>query len=265
MSDNDARASRLVSARQKAIGLSAYPGTLPSSVDEAYAIQDLAIAAWPDAIVGWKVGGVNREWGDRLSLRYIMGPIFYGSVREASEAATPMPVFANGFAAVEAEITAIIGQDAPPEKTAYSHSEARDFVSSLSVSAEIASSPFTGINEFGPLVTISDFGNNNGLILGTEIPNWQDLSYEAWAFEAQINGRSVGAASPQEGATIEAVRFALETAARRGIPLKAGMKISTGAITGIHQADAGDQAEIIFQGATVISLKLTPAIGQTVA
>ena len=37
------------------------------------------------------------------------------------------------------------------------------------IGIEIASSPLVNINDYGPAVVASDFGNNAGLLLGAEI------------------------------------------------------------------------------------------------
>ncbi|MDP2117545.1 MAG: 2-keto-4-pentenoate hydratase, partial [Brevundimonas sp.] len=47
-------ARAFVEARRSARALATYPGTAPESLEAAYAIQDDAIALWPDRIAGWK-------------------------------------------------------------------------------------------------------------------------------------------------------------------------------------------------------------------
>ncbi len=171
-----------------------------------------------------------------------------------------LAVFGEGFAAVEGEVTAVIGKDVPAGKTDFTTEDALEFIESLHLGVEVASSPFPGINDFGPLVTISDFGNNYGLILGKEIPDWREMSLADWMFETEINGETVGKATPEglPGGPVESVRFLLENTARRGFPVKAGMMILTGAVTGVHEAHAGDTASVTLNGDKV-SLKLVEA------
>ena len=52
--DDIARA--FVEARNAGTGLPDYPGALPQSLDEAYAIQERAISLFGAPVVGWKVG-----------------------------------------------------------------------------------------------------------------------------------------------------------------------------------------------------------------
>ena len=48
----DARASAFVEARLAGRSLPVYPGDMPDSLEEAYAIQSAAISAWPDRVAG---------------------------------------------------------------------------------------------------------------------------------------------------------------------------------------------------------------------
>ena len=51
-------AGRFLDARRSAGSLDAYPGAMPTTLEEAYAIQDEAIARWQRPVIGWKVGRV---------------------------------------------------------------------------------------------------------------------------------------------------------------------------------------------------------------
>ena len=91
-----------------------------------------------------------------------------------------MPVFAEGFAAGEAEFLLRIGAAPPAGKTGFTLDEAADLIGAVHVGIEIASSPLGAINELGPIAVISDFGNNNGLVVGPEIPDWRTSGFEQW-------------------------------------------------------------------------------------
>jgi len=105
-------------------------------------------------------------------------------------------------------------------------------------------------------VTISDFGNNNGLIVGSELSDYDETKLENWDVETIINGNSMGVKSPP--GPLLSFRFVLQNTARRGMPLKKGMAITTGAITGVHQAYSWDTSEITCTGAADIKLALVP-------
>ncbi|WP_018149406.1 2-keto-4-pentenoate hydratase [Henriciella marina] len=259
-SSADMRAQTFVDARLSGSVVSVYPGEKPAGLDEAYRIQDQAIDAFPATLTGWKVGGINGRWRESVGVDRLVGPVFDTYTHTFSGQTISMPVFADGFAAVEAEVVATIARDVPEDQKSFSTDDAVAFIKSLHVGIEIASSPFPEINEHGPLVTISDFGNNRGLITGEVIPGWFSLAIEDWVFETVLNGKTVGRSAPlgMPGGPVESVRFALENTARRGRPIKAGMRILTGAATGVHQAFAGDEATITLAGQHAISCRLVP-------
>lgn len=247
-SDNVTRIARsFVEARRAGTALPDYPGTMPAALDDAYAVQDAAIALAGGKIVGWKVGRINPpiDGIDRLA-----GPIFATTIATANGAELAMPVFGDGFAAAEAEFLLRIGAAPDPAKTDYTIDEARELIDAVHVGIEIASSPFPGINEHGPTVTISDFGNNNGLVVGEAIDGWRDIDLDSWPVEFRINGKHVGAATTATmlDGPFGAARFLFEAIAARGIALTPGQWISTGAVTGVHPVAIGDRVEASFDG-----------------
>ena len=253
-------ARRLVRARLQATALPDYPGALPPSLDAGYASQDAAIAMWPARVAGWKVGKIPDAWLARMGEERLVGPIFEDAVQQAlSGEAAGFAVIAGGFAAVEAEFVFRLGADAPVGKTAWTDDEALALVDALLVGAELAGSPLPRINDLGPAVVVSDFGNNAGLILGPPVPEWrrmlgtleQDLRCET-AIDGEVVGS--GRASDIAGGLVAALRFALARCARRGMPLRAGQLVSTGAATGIHDIRAGQQARVSFDGIGEIAI-----------
>jgi len=259
-SDSWEIARRLVRARLQATALPDYPGALPPTLDAGYASQDAAIAMWPTPVAGWKVGKIPDAWLARMGEERLVGPIFEDAVRQAlPDDAAGFAVIDGGFAAVEAEFVFRLGADAPPGKTAWTDDEALALVETLLVGVELAGSPLPRINDLGPAVVVSDFGNNAGLILGPPVPEWrrmlgtleQDLRCET-AIDGEVVGS--GRASDIAGGLVAALRFALARCARRGMPLRAGQVVSTGAATGIHDIRAGQQAQVSFDGIGEISV-----------
>jgi 2-keto-4-pentenoate hydratase len=246
--DNIARIARsFVEARRTGTGMPEYPGTMPAGLNHAYAVQDAAIALDGGRVAGWKVGRINPPLNgiDRLA-----GPILAVTVAVANGAALAMPVFRDGFAAAEAEFLLRIATTPDPAKTEYTIDEARGLIDAVHVGIEIASSPFPGINQHGPTVTISDFGNNNGLVVGAAIDGWRELDLDTWPVELRINDERVGAdttATMLDG-PFGAARFLFELMAARRIALSPGQWISTGAVTGVHPVAIGDRVEARFDG-----------------
>jgi len=249
----DARraAAEFVKARRSAGAFETYPGPLPSDLDSAYRCQDEAIALWDDTIAGWKVGWIPDPLSQQFGSQRLVGPIFSRALRHVKGGdKVEAPMFARGFAAIEAEFVFRIARDAPPAVADWTPETARRFVDGMFVGIEIASSPLQNINDFGPVVVVSDFGNNAGLLLGPEVPGWQSRSLESLHCMSRIDGVVVGegTAAAVSGGPLAALAFALRCNARRGRPLRAGDYITTGATTGIHTIAAGQSAEVVFSG-----------------
>lgn len=263
-SDSRATIARtFVEARTKARALPEYPGQIPEGMDAAYAIQDEAIGLWDDQIAGWKIGRIPDAWLERLNAPRLAGPIFRRAVWTATEGQTvDFPVFEGGFAAVEAEFILKLSKDAPAERTDWTAEDAAQLVETLVVGVEPAGSPLATINVLGPPVVASDFGNNAGLILGQDVPDWRDRLMDLTC-ETFIEGQSVGkgGAATIPGGPLEALAFLLNLNARRGRPLKAGNLISTGAATGIHDIVAGQSSRVVFHGVGEILCRAVPAKG----
>jgi 2-keto-4-pentenoate hydratase len=258
-SDVEAIAARLVQARRGAEGLEQFPYRLPVDAAEAYACQEAAIALWPDTVAGWKVGWVGEEWRGQFPQERLVGPVFARSLRMARVGeVVEADIFAQGFAAVEAEFVFRIGADAPPGRTAWTTDDAAGMVASMHMAIEIASSPLATINALGPKGIVADFGNNAGLIVGAPIPDWRKRDVATLRSSTSINGKLAGSGGAESlsGGPLAALAFALGQCARLGLPLRAGQFICTGATTGIHAVTVGDEAEVVFEGTGKLQCRL---------
>jgi 2-keto-4-pentenoate hydratase len=242
-------ASAFVHARRTAQSLADYPGTLPQGLAEAYAVQDQAIPLFGGDIAGWKVGRINPPQLEQLGVSRLSGPIFAAAVHTAANGQIPEGhIFDKGFGAAESEFVYRIGTAPQTGQTKFTIDDAVDLIDTAYCGIEIASSPFAGINAMGPLVTISDFGNNNGLMLGPEIPDWRDADIENWEVTTLIDGQSAGSgkAASFPGGPLESVRFLIENLVGRGLAVEPGLLISSGAVSGVHEVIAGQSVEARF-------------------
>ncbi len=254
-------ADGFVGARRQGRALPGFPGDIPDDLVTAYRVQDMAIARWPDRVVGWKVGFIAPERRDVSGDERLLGPIFARQLQMTTGSQSVFEVFGGGFGAVEAEYVLRVDEDVPGDKTEWTPEEAAAVPSTLFVGMEVASSPLATINQLGPRVVVSDFGNNNGLVMGAEIPTWTERSDASLTCTTWIDGRQVGqgGATTLPGGLRAAFAFALARSARRGRPLKAGDLIATGNATGIHDILPGQQARIDFDGHGSIECLATAA------
>ncbi len=245
--EQDAISERLVAARKNAEELPGFPGRLPDTLNEAYALQAASIARWPDDVAGWKVGMVPESYRVKLASERLAGPIFKTSIFR-NELTNTMPIYSGGFAAVEAEFILELKIAIEPSNRDYSDEELVELVSALHVGAEIASSPMALVNDLGPCAVVSDFGNNAGLLVGPSIPNWNSRPLESLTAAVTVDAELVGTASANaiEGGPLQSLRFLVQSSTQRGLKLPAGTLISTGAVTGIHEVQAGSKATVDF-------------------
>lgn len=243
-------AAQFVQARQQGRFLPDFPGQIPENLVTAYRVQDLAIAQWPDRVVGWKVGFIAAERRDESGDERLLGPIFQRALQDATGSNLEFSVFSGGFGAVEAEYVMRLDADVPEEQTEWTPEQAAAVPSTLFVGMEVASSPLATINILGPRVVVSDFGNNNGLIVGAEVPHWQQQDETRLTCQTYIDEQLIGqgGATTLPGGLRAAFAFALARSAKRGRPLKRGELIATGNATGIHDIVPGQTARIHFDG-----------------
>lgn len=245
-------AAAFVTARREGRAMAAYPGVMPADLAQAYVIQDLALALDGGAVAGWKVGRINAPDDAALGSNRLAGPIFAANVVFAGDCAGEgpvMPVFADGFAAAEAEFLLHVapGWDGviPQDDAA-----TRALLDAVHIGIEVASSPYPGINADGPPVTVSDFGNNYGLVVGAPLAGWQTVDFASILVRLEIDGVLAGEATSATmlDGPLGAVRFLLGNLAARGIDASAGLWVSTGAVTGVHSVAPGQAVRASFAG-----------------
>lgn len=248
----------LTQARLAWTGLPGFPGELPTSLEEAYAIQSLSINAWPEPVAGWKVGGIPPQF-QHFGACSLAGPIFPSNVFYDDGSRHPMFAVANGFAAVEGEIVIKTAIDLNPGM--FQTLPLQDMIASVHIGVEVASSPVLLINEIGPMCVICDFGNNAGQIIGREIEDWQSYDFNDVIVTVDINGKQVGkkAVGPLDQGPLAAFAFLVKLCSDRSMVLPAGSYITTGAVSGVHETQIGARSTVDFGKLGAIDIELITA------
>ena len=258
----DIVAAELVAARREGRSLTGFPGVIPASMAEAYQIQELAMSRWQDSLVGWKIGYIppdRRAPGDPDRL---LGPIWRQQYHLSEEhvPAADVGIFVSGFAAVEAELVIRLDQDLPAhDGGGWTAQEVANLEQHRLVGIEVASSPIPDINSLGPTVIAADFGNNNGLVLGsvlTDSPSEAPVQLACYV-DGQLLGE--GSAENLPGGIHHGLATALNILASRGQPVRAGTVFATGAITGIHPIGPGQHCRVDVRGGPSVELRTADA------
>lgn len=254
-------ARAFVTARREARSLAVYPGPAPLDLASAYRVQDEALLLDGRTIAGWKVGRIPDPEVAQLGANRLAGPILAGTVVEATaEVESAMPAYSGGFIALEAEF--MLRLCVPRHATTpLDDAATQQWIDEVRIGIEIASSPYAGINDDGACVTVSDFGNNAGMLLGSAVHGWRALNLQAIEVSTEVAGREAGratAATMLDG-PYGAVRFLLDHFERRGIAPQSGWWISSGAVTGVHGAKVGDRAVAKFAGVGSLACRIVAA------
>jgi 2-keto-4-pentenoate hydratase len=229
---------------------------------EAYQIQELAMSRWQDKLVGWKIGYISADRRTAGDPDRLVGPIWNQQCQQSEDQVSPAEVgiFASGFAAVEAELVIRLRQDLPAhDGGGWTAEQAADLEQHLLVGIEVASSPIPDINTLGPTVIAADFGNNNGLVLGSILTDRPDGTPVQLA--CYVDGHLMGEGSAENlpGGIHHGLATALNILASRGQPVRAGMVFATGAITGIHPIRPGQHCRVDLRGGPSVELRTTDA------
>ena len=152
-------------ARRAGKALPAFPGEIPVDLVAAYHVQDQAIGLWSDTVVGWKVGYIAAERRDGSGDERLLGPIFKRQLWNDTGGTTDIPVFVGASAQSKQSTMLELLEDAPAGQLDWSRNRPKRCLRA-SISAWKWPAARWPPSTNGPRVVVSDFGNNNGLVLG---------------------------------------------------------------------------------------------------
>ncbi len=169
-------AQALQTAYRERLPVVATPDSGPANTAEAYATQR---ALW-QALAGnvrptaWKV--TATAMGETpMAAPILPQRLFIGS----STTPAPFPSQTLINPGIEAELAVRFGQDLPPRPTPYRLEEIRAAIAGLCVTMEIVDTRLADPQAAGPNWRLADSLLNGGLIIGTPIPDWRDLHFDA--------------------------------------------------------------------------------------
>ena len=251
----------LSSARKEVRITEGFPGPIPSTLEEAYAVQNVSIEASDEKVVGWKIGMVPPEQRAEMGAERIIGPVFESVAIKLTEAqstgeAFELPVFAGGFIAIEPELVIELNQEIAPGSINTADGVAH-LVKNVYAGIEIASSPVIDLNSYGPTAIASDIGNQYGVIMGTAIENWE-TAITTMETTTVINDEHIGTSKTDciLNGPMAAFAFLIDCCAARGITLPAGALCSSGAITGVHETLVGATSTVSFGEVSTMNFTL---------
>lgn len=191
----------------------------PRDFDEAFAVQDLVIAAQKSPVIGWKVNELPE------------GLVTYAPILKAGEIAAEgtWSVVGGEAAGIELEIAFRMGKAVAATATS---AEILDSVASAHVVYELCQSRFTEPAAAPRHVALADSISNYGVVVGPEFADWRQRDLKGVAGRLFVDGHLHA-----EGKSADPLRvLSLLPAAlgRHGKALAAGDIIITGSLIGMN-------------------------------
>ena len=222
----------LVEARRAGLPLADASALLPSSLAEAYALQDAHLARlageYGDAIAGYKIGGTNPAM---LKLLGLDEP-FHGAMPSAfvHEAPATLPAKAFSPSLIEVEIAFRFTTALPARERSYDEAEIADAIACAMPAIEIVAARAALPTGPNARLLIADLAGFGALIHGAPVTDWRAIDLKTLPTKLLRDGQEAATGS---GAAVMGDPFAtlcrfIEAHRTRGRGVAAGQIVTTG-------------------------------------
>lgn len=218
---------------------------------EAYRVQDAVYAElWPGTRpAAWKAGGPSEKTEPTAAPippdKLLRSP--------ASVAAASM-----NMVGVEAELAFRVSKDMPPRGRAYSERRVAQAIGEVLVAIELCDTRLAKWKDSSGVWKLADFQNNGALVAGSGTKDWQKIDFLQQEVEFTIGARVMKAKGVHSfGSPFRLLPWLANHCAARGIGLRAGDIVTTGAWTGLAIAKAGDEVTARFAGIGEAKVRIT--------
>ena len=233
-------AEALVAARRNGARI-ALPAGAPANMEEAFAVQDIIVAALDSQIIGWKVIEMPSQ-------EVIFAPILASGLVPLDGVWTPG---GEQPAGIELEIAFQMGRDVSPGA---STDEIMSAIGSAHVVFELCQSRFVEPDALPQHLKLADCILNAGLVIGPKIEGWAKKDLKGIAGRLLVDGKV-----HKEGASVDPVRAFQVLApalAERGKKLAKGQTVITGSLIGMNWLKGKHQLKGVIDGCGEVSIRL---------
>ncbi|HKG73978.1 MAG TPA: fumarylacetoacetate hydrolase family protein [Aestuariivirgaceae bacterium] len=255
MTMNKTVAKSLADGRRSGHKMKAYPGDAPETKGQALELQQAVNIELGWQPIGWKIACTSRRAQEALKTE---GP-FPGRLfaERQFSSGQKVPTEADNFRVTEPEIVFRMGRSLPPRGRPYDTDEALAAVDAVHPGLEIVNPRLP--KGFDDVVEwyIADGALNDAIVIGPPSRPLPRQDYARIQAIAQRNGMVVGTgagANALAGPEIVLTWLANDLSAR-GLPLEAGSIVTTGVITEMFSANAGDEITATFAGIGEVSAR----------
>lgn len=233
-------AAEIVAARRKGARAVLPAATVPRTLDEAFLIQDKAVASLDSPVIGWKVIELPSK-------EVIFAPLLASGVVAPGgtwKAGTDAP------AGIELEIAFRMGADVAPGATAEQIMAA---IESAHVVYELCQSRFKDPDSLSQEVKLADCILNAGLVLGPKF-DWSKKDLRNIPGRLLVDGKV-----HKEGKSVDPVRAIQVLApalAARAKKLAKGQTVITGSLIGMNWIAGRHQLTGVIDGCGEVAISL---------
>jgi len=262
MPNPKAAARHLFEAHRRHERFAPLPADLaPSTVEQAYAIQDRFVALRAEelgAIAGYKIALSSQEMQRFVGVTEPQAGVMLQSTLHR----TPARVRAADYVhlIVEFEIAVRMAADLPAADAPFSRSRIAESVGAVMPAIEIADDRNADYSQLArhPLELIADNGWNEGAVLGVPLEDWRALDLAAARGVATINGRKVGegVGAAALGHPLDAVAWIANHLAAHGRGLVFRDVVITGSIITTKTVQPGDLVRFEVERLGAVELRV---------
>lgn len=237
------------------------PELNPSSLDEAYAIQDAFVALRAEqrgAVAGYKIALATPEMRRLAGLDEPLG----GVIHESGIRRSPASVRASDYVRliVEFEIAVDMAEDLPAADAPFSRERVKQAVGTVMPALELADdrgADYQMLSRHG-LDLVADNTWNEGVVLGNPVPDWHGMDLAGVRGIAYVNGKAVGQGRGGDamGHPFDAVAWVANHLAASGRGLLRRDVVITGSLVASQAVKAGDIVKFSVGGLGEVDLRV---------
>jgi len=242
-------ADALADARRTKVPIEELPFEMrPTSMDEAYVVQDMLAVAYGE-IGGWKVGAPSAEATPMFAPMPRIWIAEGGAVMRAKR-----------YRVLEAEVAFLLGKDLPPRGSEYSREEVADAIASCHPAIEVMESGLTDPLKAERLSMIADLQMHGGFVYGPAYAGWGEIDWTKETVTLAVDGvvRVERTGSNTAGDLMRLLPWLANEGASRTGGLRAGQWITTGSWTGNTLAEARSSVDVVFGRLGRVTMQFEP-------
>lgn len=208
----------------------------PEKEDDATRINEAIWRINTADVAGWKIGATGPAAQKALGLTRPFTGFIPADCVDANGARYEFARMMRPI--VESEYAFRMARTLPPKAGPYSRAEVEAAIGSLIIGLEIPESRLPEDHGLGAFGTLIDHGGTGRFVIGREIEDWRGVDCTDQDVVLTFDGEEVGRGrgSAMMGHPVEALTWFANHLSERGIPLEAGIFVTTGSCTGVVQA-----------------------------